>query len=245
MNRRLVAVAFVAASLLVAPTGAVAKGGGGGHGGGGGGGAATGPYSLRYYNCSMQYTGDGNGVVVDGFTRGTSVDGGKMAVTLDGANCFNTTVSPTSVAAIGFRDFWEIGLDEVTALKASFTAPLTQGGSPRISIELYDGTTYVGDNNLFLSPSTCGSPNGNGWITADFRNSASCSFTDSAGHVYTGTPAYTDGSLVFHPAVSAWDNMLASGDHSGDKIWYAYAIADQSTVNRIDRITLNGQVFTS
>jgi hypothetical protein len=243
--KRSVPVVFIGLAILVAAAGgAVAKGpgsGGGGHGGGG----SAGPLSLRFTNCAGHYTGDGNGDVVDGFTTGTSVDGGKKAVTLDGANCFNTTVSPSAVDGIGFRGFWDIGLAAVTALKVSFQGPLTQGGSPRISIELYDGTTSTGTNNVFLDPASCGSPNGNGWYTSDFRNAVACTITDTGGHSYTGTAAYTDGLAVYHPAVSAWDAMLATADHALDQIWYAYAVADQATVNRIDRITLNGQVFTS
>jgi len=241
MNRRMLIGVAVAGTLLVGPAPSFA---GGGHGGKGGG-NTSGPYSLRFYNCANDYTDYGSTGTVNTFTSGTSVDGGKKAVTVDGANCFGANPIASHVYAIGFRNFWDITLDNVTSLKMSTSNPLTQGGSPRISIELYDGTNYTGSNTLFLDPSTCGTPNGNGWTTSDFRSAVGCSFTDSANHTYAGTPGYYDTNSVWVPPVSAWDAMLQSGDHTGDQIYYAYVIADEPTVNRVDRITLNGQTFTN
>jgi len=53
----------------------------------------------------------------------------------------------------------------------------------------------------------------------------------------------TSGALVT-PAVSAWDVMLQSGNHTGDFVYYAYVIQDQPTRSRVDRITLDSKVFT-
>jgi hypothetical protein len=197
-----------------------APGNSGGHGGGG----AKGPYSLLFGNCS-------GGVVATGFTQGPSVDGGKRSVNVNGADCYADSPGANSIASVAFQGFWDITLDSgVSSLKMSTLGPLTQGGSPRISVELYDGNVdnYTGLNTLFLDPSTCGTPNGTGWTNSDFRHGTNCTITDSLGNSY-----------------SNWDAMLASRDHLGDQIWYAYVIADQPTVNRVDRITLNGQLFTS
>ena len=224
MKRRSTVALVLVAATLVAPAAAYAAKGGGGGGGGHGGGSA-GPYSLKFYHC------DGT-EGADGFTRGTSVDGGGKAITLDGGNCA-AGVQNNNPAAVGFWNFWDDGtngktLADVQAIKMSTQLPLTQGGSPRISIELFDGdpSHYDGTNNVFLDPATCGSPNGKGWINSDFTGSPGCTMTDTSGHTYAN-----------------WAAMLA--DHGADHIWYAYVIADQPTVNRIDRITLDSQIFTS
>ena len=238
-------------------------------GGGGKPPSTTGPYSLRFYNCAGDYTGNPVGLTVDGFTTGTSVDGGKKAVTLDGANCFATPPSTTSTAAIGFRDFWDMPLIGVSALGMSAQGPFTQGGSPRISVTMADfayalDSSYLDQSVIYLDPRACGSPNANQWYTADFRNSASCTiyahlvdtasaavaatFSDYDGGSstsYTGVPGHFDLSNVWVPPVSAWQVMLGSGDFGSTWIWYAFAIADEPTVNRVDRIILGGPAGTN
>jgi hypothetical protein len=219
-------LALLSAALVVASAaGAGAKPGHGG--GGGGGGGAAGPYSLTFYTC-----GPGPS---EGFTKGTSVDGGAKAVTVDGANC--VTGTNNNPFAISFTNFWNTtttpkGLADVAALKMSTQNPITQGGSPRISIEMYDGVNDfvesplgAGDSVIYLNPATCGTTNAQGWTTSDFRSAPSCVITDSSGNTFAN-----------------WADMLTV--HTSDKIWFAFVIADQPTVNRIDRIVLDNQVFT-
>ena len=202
--------------------------------------SSAGPYNLSFRNCADEH-------ILPGFTIGPSVDGGKKAITLDGANCFGPNPNPNAIASVSFHNYWEQELIAVQQLKMSTLGPFTQGGSPRIEIILEDN---VGDppngHVVELNPPNCGKANGAGWVNSDFRHGWDCTVFYSDGvnpqESFTGTKAHKVNGINV-PAVSAWDYMVQA--HPGERIWHAYAIADEPTVNRIDKIQLDAQVFTN
>ncbi|HWL35557.1 MAG TPA: hypothetical protein VNQ77_05135 [Frankiaceae bacterium] len=179
-----------------------------------------------------------------GFTSGPSADGGGKAVTLDGGT---TGAAANDVYAISFEGWWGQPLSAVSSLKVSTQEPLT-GGSPRISVTL--STTSSGSSGwdagtLFLDPNYCNTSNANGWRTSNWRGGVLCTIWDDQGRSYTGTSAvYDQYGTLLSPAVSAWDVMLASGDHAGHYVYYAFLIQDQPIRSRVDRITIDSKVFT-
>ena len=179
-----------------------------------------------------------------GFTSGTSADGGGTAVTVDGGS---PDAAANDIYAISFEGWWGQPLSRVSSLKISTQEPIT-GGSPRISVTL--STTSSGSSGwdagtLFLDPNYCNTSNANGWRMSNWRGGVQCTIWDDQGRSYTGISAiYDQYGTLLSPAMSAWDVMLASGDHSGAFVYYAYVIQDQPIRSRIDRITLDSKVFT-
>ena len=172
--------------------------------------------SLKYWHA------DGSTSTGDGFTKGTSADGDRQAISLDGT----ATASPSAIDAVSFENWWGQQLSAVQQLKISTQEPLT-GGSPRISIETGDSTGAADGDVLYLDPNYCNSSNSNGWRTSNWRGDQTCVVWDAEGRSYAG-----------------WNAMVASPEHASQTIYYAFVIQDQPLVSRVDRITLDSKVFT-
>jgi hypothetical protein len=108
-----------------------------------------------------------------------------------------------------------------------------------------NGSSGWDAGTLFLDPNYCNTSNSNGWRTSNWRGGVLCTIWDDQGRSYNGTSAiYDQYGTLLAPAVSAWDVMLTSGDHTGHYVYYAFVIQDQPIRSRVDRITLDSKVFT-
>ena len=223
-NRWVLAAAASAVVLLAGAAPAAAKPGGN-------------QVSLKFWRLDGSTT-------ATGFTSGTSADGGGKAVTLDGGTA---GAAANDIYAISFEGWWGQPLSAVSSLKISTQEPLT-GGSPRISVTLTTTSDFSAGwdaGTLFLDPNYCNTSNSNGWRMSNWRGGVLCTIWDDQGRSYTGTSAvYDQYGTLLQPAVSAWDVMLASGDHAGHFVYYAFVIQDQPIRSRVDRITLDSKVFT-
>jgi hypothetical protein len=185
-------------------------------------GSPGGPASLKFWRM------DGTATTT-GFTAGPSADAGKAAVTMDGGSA---QVQPSDIFVVTFEGWRGQALGSVTGLSIATQDPVTST-SPRIVVSLSSTPDLSSGNDrgsLTLSPGECGA-SVKGWRTSNWRSGTGCTIRDDRGHAYSG-------------AGSAWDAMLQSGDHAGEYVHYAYVIQDQQTRSRVDRITLDGQVFT-
>lgn len=225
MSRRRWATVLAAAALAVVSTApaATAKGGS--------------QVSLKFWRLDGTTT-------ATGFTSGASADGGGKAVTVDGGS---GDAAANDIYAVSFEGWWGQPLSAVSSLKISTQEPIT-GGSPRISVTLSStssGTSGWDMGTLFLDPNYCNTSNANGWRMSNWRGGVLCTIWDDQSRSYTGVSAtYDQYGTLLTPALSAWDVMLLSGDHTGAYVYYAYVIQDQPIRSRIDRITLDSKVFT-
>jgi len=208
--------------------------------GGAGGALAKGKPGGGSSAVSLKFWRNDGTTTSTGFTPGTSADGDRKAVTVDGGSPGSAA---DAISAISFENWWGQSLTAVQSLKISTQLPLA-GGSPRISVLLGDATGASDGHTLFLDPNYCNSENANGWRTSNWRGGVSCTIWDEAGNSYTGVPSSTDGSGVTTPARSAWDVMAASPEHAGETVYDADVVQDQPIQSRVDRITLDSQVFS-
>jgi hypothetical protein len=183
--------------------------------------------------------GDVTGATPDTYNAewvtGVSADGGAKSQSI------KLGVTGDSFAYYSFPNWWDQNLSDVTKIRASFmadTGTVNTPGSPRFSLELDllgDGivATPDGDVVVYLDPSTCGDPAGNGWVYADFTgDSTNCVINDSLGGVYVSDESGT-----------AWSKLVAA--YPGAKVWFMFLIQDAGVgANYVDRIMLDSAFFT-
>jgi hypothetical protein len=178
---------------------------------------------------------DGHTALKGGFTGPVGSDGDRKSINVDATTINDPVPNPNAIYAVSFENWWGQSLVAVQQLKINTQEPLA-GGSPRISVTLSttaDGSSGWDAGTLFLDPNYCNSSNANGWRTSNWRGGANCTTWDDQGRSYAG-----------NGVLSGWDVMLASGDHAGAFVYYAYIVQDQPIGDRVDRITLDSLVFT-
>jgi hypothetical protein len=183
--------------------------------------------------------GDVTGATPDtynaGWVTGVSRDGGVKGQSI---KLGDHSTDASDFAFYSFREWWDQSLDDVTKIRASFLADagtVNAGGSPRISVEVYDGVGSPTDV-IYLDPAHCGNAAPGGWVDSDFTGDRTdCSIFDSNGTEY-----------VSGGNVSAWDKLVADPYYDGKFVYFAYAIQDATTgANFIDRIFLDSALLTS